>query len=532
MKGKAFIGLTRPVIVFAVAGALLTGAVAGASTRAAKPQKGGTLTVLKVAEQGAGWDPGQMLGVPFNSEVPGGFAIYDVLFYQDPQTQKLQPRIGQSLTTSDGGTTWTLKLRPNVKFSDGTPFDAEAVRFNWARLADPTTTPKPLKNPSVPALEIQSMQVVDATTLKIALKSVDPIFNLRATYNLSSVASPTALKALGASYGTTPVGAGPFVLKEWIKDVQQTYVRNEKYWETGQPYLDSLVVKFVLDDSQRLSTIQTGGGDVGVFFDPTYITTAEQAKLKTIPMSMPGGGWGVIFNNAKAPFNDARMRQAMALGIDRKHVVDTRRGGDPDLMVTHAVQEGSPYYDASLKLPKYDPAGAQKLIDAYVAEHGGQPVSFTLMNLTAGYGPLDVQEIQAQLLRLKNLDVKLETVQSTTGIARYTAGDYQAYLGGVRWNEPATDLVGWYSSTGGQNVERYSNPTVDALSAQLLVATDQKEKIRLHHDLVQQVLKDVPNIFLTKFISLQIVNKTVQNFPLYFDQRILSDQATLRKPKG
>ena len=113
------------------------------------------------------------------------------------------------------------------------------------------------------------------------------------------------------------MGAGPFVLKEWTKDVQQTYVRNDKYWETGHPYLDGLVVKFVLDDSQRLNTIQTGGGNVGVFFDPAYAGTAQQAKLKTITMSMPGGGWGLIFNNA-APFNDVRLRQAMALGIDRK----------------------------------------------------------------------------------------------------------------------------------------------------------------------------------------------------------------------
>src|SRR5262249_55331674 len=150
MRRKSVPVWVRLVGVLALAGVFCAGGTASATTHSAKPVKGGTLTYLKSGDQGNGWDPGQMLGVPTNSEVPGGFGIYDVLFYEDPATSKLVPRLGMSIATSDGGTNWTLKLRPDVKFTDGSAFDAEAVRFNWARLADPATQPAPLRQPSTP----------------------------------------------------------------------------------------------------------------------------------------------------------------------------------------------------------------------------------------------------------------------------------------------------------------------------------------------------------------------------------------------
>jgi peptide/nickel transport system substrate-binding protein len=521
----------RAIAFLGICGVILVGGTAGAATQSAKkPVKGGTLTLVKNAEQANGWDPVRMQGVPTNSEVPGAFAIYDALLYEDYTTSKLVGRIAESLVSSDGGTNWTLKLRPGVKFSDGTAFDAEAVRFNWARAADPQTAPTPLSQVKVPVQQIANMTVADPTTLKITLKAPDPVWDRRVAYTDASIASPTALKAAaGTDYGNKPIGAGPFILKEWIRDVSQTYVKNPTYWEKGHPYLDGLVVKFVPDDLQRLNTVQTGAANVGQVFDPTYYQKTLDAGLKAIPMSQPGGGWGMSFNTTKAPFDDVRVRQAFSLAIDRKQFNVTRRGGTA-LMRPTVETKGSPYYDKTEKNPDYDLAGAQKLIDSYVAEKG--PISFTWLSFNTPYIVEDTQLILAQFTKLKNFEVKPQFASSSEVVALYSAGNFQMIWQGVRWNEPATDLLNSYMTGGSNNIARYSNPTVDAAGAQLRTTTDLAQKKKLTHEIVMQVLKDVPNVWITTYMSTTFLQKTVQNYVPYFDARPLLDSVWISNKKA
>jgi len=244
---------------------------------------------------------------------------------------------------------------------------------------------------------------------------------------------------------------------------------------------------------------------------------------------MYGGGWGFQFNLSKAPFNDVRVRQAMALAIERKAFVDARRDGDKAFLINTTERPGSPYYDKSLKLPKYNLAEAQKLIDAVDAEQGGKPVTFTILGYVTPYIQLDVQFIQAQLAQLKNLEVKIETAQPAVVISRTGAGDYQAFVQGVRWNDPAIDLTSFFMSNGSQNRTRYNNPAVDVLGRQLLVETDAKEKIRLEHEIVKIVLKDVPSTWWSTYTSTQVLDSTVKNYVSFFDQRPLLDQVWLGK---
>src|SRR5262245_38327689 len=164
----------RRMAVWIGAVALLGGAlvtVAAPATAAAKPQTGGTLTILKASEAPNGWDPVNVGAIPQNTPTPQQLMIFDLLVYEDPVTLKIVPRVAQSFTTSDNGTTWTLKLRPNIQFSDGTPYDAAAVQFNWQREADATRNPRPTGYGTASA--IATMDVVDPLTLKITLKAQD-----------------------------------------------------------------------------------------------------------------------------------------------------------------------------------------------------------------------------------------------------------------------------------------------------------------------------------------------------------------------
>jgi peptide/nickel transport system substrate-binding protein len=516
-------------MVVAVTGLVLGSATSvGASTpAAAKPRSGGTLTLAKATEFNFGWDPVKFQGVGSNGEVPQAIAIFDVLFYEDPATLKLVPRIGTSLTSPDSGRTWTLKLRPNVKFSDGTPYDAEAVRFNWARYQDPANGAFPF--PAATANAAQTMEVVDPVTLRVTLKSPDPNWNRRVAERLAWIASPTALKTLGAGFGTKPVGAGPFLLKDWVRSSSYTFVRNPTYWQKGRPYLDELDIKLIADEASLLNNAQAGTANVVVTFDPNTAGQAKQAGMKVISMAANGGGFAMMFNTAKAPFNDVRVRNAMDLAIDRKAFNDNRRDGAKDSLMSTLDAPGTAFYDPTVKVPKYDLTGAQKLIDQVVAEKGG-PVRFTFSIFNTQYIQQDAQFLVAQLSKLKNVEITIEPLAPSELVRRYTTGDLQAFtqLSSARWNEPAIDLTNMFSST---NIMKYTNPTVTTALQQLVTATDQKTRQELVHTALTQVLKDSPLVWYTRQASNQIVDKKVQDFDVYFDQVPLVDQVWLGKSK-
>jgi peptide/nickel transport system substrate-binding protein len=495
-----------------------TSAAAASTDRAAGPQRGGTMTIIKSAEQSGGQDPIFYLGHPSPATQAGqDFAIYDALFMYDSESLKLVPRLATSMTTSDGGTTWTLKLRPNVKFSDGTTFDAAAVQFNWQRIADPAN-----KSPNISAANVvQAYQVVDPTTLRVTLKSADPNWNQTVASKLAWIGSPTAIKAEGAGFGAKPVGAGPFILKEWVRDDHYTFVRNPNYWEKGRPYLDEVDFKVITDTNAAYNTFKSGAANLFYLYDPLVAGQAQQDGYKEIPWIPNGGGQSLTMNNAKAPFNDVRVRQAVDLALDREAFNKTRRFSSKQFLMTSIDLPGSPFYDKNIAVPKYDLAAAQKLIDQVVQETG-KPVSFTLNAFTTPYLSQDAELVQAQLAKLKNVDVKLETLASSVGIARYTGGDYQVfYLGSPRWSEPTTDFYSSFFTGNSQNTARYSNPTVDAWLTQLKTAADQKTRVQLVHDVEKQVLKDAPVVWYTRIVHYQVLDKSVQDYVSYSTDPLL-----------
>ena len=141
---------------------------------------------------------------------------------------------------------WTLKLRPNIKFTDGTPFDAAAVKFNWQRLQDPNQ--RALL--AAKANQMQSMDVIDTTTLRITLKEKNAQFP-NSVVLMSFIGSPTAIQQRGNQFAGNPVGAGSFQFKSWVRNSALTLVRNPNYWNAPLPYLDQIVFKPVSEEQRH-----------------------------------------------------------------------------------------------------------------------------------------------------------------------------------------------------------------------------------------------------------------------------------------
>jgi peptide/nickel transport system substrate-binding protein len=223
----------------AAAAAALVALAAGCSTSsgssasgnspasAATPKKGGTLTIIYQNEV-TSLDPTATTTAAGAGALPY-YAIYDALFTLSAGTGQVTPKIGQSLTANSAQTVWTLTLRPGVKFSDGTPYDAAAVEFNWARDKAPTSAI------ASAAAIIKSMTVVGPTTLQVTLAAPDSSFDRTVAQQLLFIASPTAVKKERASFGTHPVGAGPFTLTSWVRNSQKTFAANPGYYQSGKP---------------------------------------------------------------------------------------------------------------------------------------------------------------------------------------------------------------------------------------------------------------------------------------------------------
>src|SRR5262249_39601072 len=150
-----------------------------------------------------------------------GFPIFDALITENTKTGVAVYRIAQSLTTTDA-INWTMKLRPGVKFSDNTTLDADAVKLNYERTADPAN-----KSPKAgTAQSIASMTVVDPTTLRMTIKAADAFWPIRIAEDLPYIVSPAQIKADPTKIATAPIGAGAYMVKEWVRNDHTLLVRN------------------------------------------------------------------------------------------------------------------------------------------------------------------------------------------------------------------------------------------------------------------------------------------------------------------
>jgi ABC-type transport system substrate-binding protein len=313
------------------------------------------------------------------------------------------------------------------------------------------------------------------------------------------------------------------MLTEWLAGDHETYVRNPNYWEKGRPYLDGMTHKFILDDTARYNTLKTTPGSIDIQKDPVLVPQATSDGYPVIQLGANGGGWALQFNTTTPPFNDVRVRQAVELAIDNAQFNQIRRSGDKKLMFGTLDAPGTPFYDQSITVPKVNLAAAQKLVDAVVAQTG-KPIQFTILTYTSAYILNDVTALQAQISKLKNVSVALDVEQSTAVQKAFALGQFQAFPITVRWNEPAVDMVNSFLSTGPTNYGHYNNSTVDTALNQLKTATDQKTRVQLVHSVEQQVLKDVPDAFYTRFPSITIPDKTIKGLTMYYPQNFLSDQ--------
>jgi len=481
----------------------------GTGTGDGTPVRGGEIVSVQSGAISS-WHPGAVSAAQTFQRMQ---AVYGLLMYVD-EAGVVQPSIAESFETEDGGKTWTLVLNEGVTFTDGTPFNAEAVKFNWDAIAEAGLG-------GGVANSFQS-EVIDELTLELVADPIDPTLAYRIAESLTFIASPDSLGDQGVEY-STPVGAGPFILESADAAEGEEYVRNDDYFVEGQPYADSFRTVIIADPAQRTQTVIQGGADMmngyEFWFDDAIGNPAvEMYRIES------GGFRNFVFNTTAEPFSDVRARQAVAMVIDPNALVQANMS-DPTLEGSTSIfPTQSPYYDAKFELSA-DLDAAQKLIDEVLAD--GISPDVKLLVPAAPENLRTSELIQLAVQQLEGLNVTLEQVPlSDWRTIAFANDDFDIsfYPGIYDLNPVSTSLPNALGTDGRENFSNFSHPDMDAALAELRGASDEagrKAAVRAIQEVFVEQLPFVP--FAVDYRTF-LLNSDMQNVVSVRPYILLTDQ--------
>ncbi|GAA1827476.1 glutathione ABC transporter substrate-binding protein GsiB [Pseudonocardia ailaonensis] len=400
-----------------------------------------------------GWDPGRTPAIAQND---GNImtALYGNLVYRDIDSGKVVPWLAKSLTPDAAGTNWTLTLRPDLKFSDGTVFDAAAVKANFDRHTD-----KAQGSYQYPSVVGVTTQVKDPTTLVITLPTPNLNFDQIMSGPLGQIYSPTAYAKDPKGYAVAPVGAGPYVLESWARDSRVVLKKSPTYVDAASVKVATLTVNVLPDLNQALNTVRSGQADIMVQTSPKFADDAKSSGLAVSEYPLSGiRGW--MMNLRSPAFSDVRARQAVAYAVNLDEltavIAPSEKTAPKSLFAAN-----SPFF-TDVRPATDDKAKAQQLFDTLAAE--GKPVNFTIMSTQSGSAEGAVAEaIQARLSQFKNVTVAVRPVTTaayTDAVNNTHSWDMTSFQ--LSYPDPEPQFYSMLHTGTRQNKFGYSSPEMDA----------------------------------------------------------------------
>ncbi|ASK62327.1 glutathione ABC transporter substrate-binding protein GsiB [Virgibacillus phasianinus] len=409
------------------------------------------------------------------------------------------PVLAKDYKVNDDGTVYTFHLKEGITFHDGAPFNAEAVKVNIDRLANPDNH---LKRHSLFAM-VDSTEAVDEYTVKINLKKPFGAFINNLAHPAGRIISPKALKKYGDEVARNPVGTGPFKFKEWVPGDHLTVAKYDDYWEEDYPKVDKITFEPTPENGSRVAKLQTGAADF------IYPVPPEQAKkidgkngieVKAEPSIVVQY---LAMNNRKEPFNDVKVRKAINLAINKEAFIKVVKSGfakplDSVIAPKTAFYSGQEVY-------KYNLEKAKQLLKEAGYADGFKTTVWGENNSTSMKG---MQFIQQQLAEI---GVEVEIVPMETGTmsekiwsAKPNETELEMYYGG--WS-PSTGDADWgiRPLLGGKeafppqsyNTAYYSNDKVNELISKALLTADPKEREKYYAEMQKIIWDDAPWAFLS-----------------------------------
>ena len=446
------------------------------------PKRGGTLKVALDSDI-IGVDPhGASAGVDRSVYT----SVYNGLVAPDKNLQIVLD-LADSWTTPDDRT-YVFKLRSGVKFHDGTPCDADAVKKNFDWILDPANA-----SPRRPEIEdIQDVAVVDPLTVKITLKNPFAPFLAIISDRAGYIVSPTARQKFGKDFTRNPVGTGPFQFVEWVKDDHVTFKRFEGYFEKDIPLLDQIVYRPIPDLTVALTELKTGNVDFLYRIDPKDVDDIKNTPGLT-HLEGPGVGFqGLWVNTAKGPLATLALREAVSAALDRDALFATAYFGVGQI-AQGPIPPSSWAYEASVPTVKRDLDRARaKLVE------GGMPNGFSMVLKAQSNSPLQekiTQLVQAQLKDV-GIAVQIQTLEFGALLKAGEQNDFDAMsLGWSGRIDPDGNIEPIFSTKGAFNYGKYTSPDVDTLIDRGRQTSDQAQRKKIYQDLQAKLNADAAYLF-------------------------------------
>lgn len=484
LKSAAALGLG-----FAAGGAL---SLDPTSAEAATVKRGGTLRVAAPAAKSID---------PLKIDNAGAIAIVqqvgEYLVWAEPDLS-LRPVLATSWHTTDGGKTWIFELRKGVRFHDGREMTADDVVATFERLIDPKKASSARGQLSF--LKPGGTTRVDRHTVKFSLERAIGQFPYY-TQIYNAVILP---KDYAGNFAQHPVGTGPFKLTRYQPQQSASFVRNEHYWDAGKPYLDKVEIDLYGGPQPMILALQGGEADMMLAVSANDAKPLANDKNIHIDRAHSSATRLLCMRVDQKPFDDARVREAVALCLNRPAMVKALLAGAGQVADDNPI---APIFGLSTDVPqrKQDVARARKLLAA-----AGHPQGFDIDLYTGNYLELPQYAVLAQqMLAPAGIRVKLHVEPLNVYYSHWT----KVSFGLTDWtgrNTPAQILNAAFSGSSDWNASHWKNAGFDKLVSQLEAATEAKRRDELAHEIAALMLKETPAAIAYFIDLLRPMNRRVR----------------------
>ena len=437
----------------------------------------------------------------------------------------IQPLLAERFEASSDAKEFTFYLRKNVKFHDGTDFNAQAVKINLERLANPDN--KLSRRVLVSMLD--HVDVVDDYTIKIILKQPYGAFPSSLAHTGTMMISPAALEKYGKDIDMHPVGTGPFVFKKRTSDTLEV-VKNEHYWKDNVS-VDGIVIRSVPESGARFAMLQAGEVQFVPDFPPELFAVAQKMPTLDVIKQPSISEYYVAINNMRKPFDDVRVRQALNYAVDKQAFCKVVMNG----FCEPSTSPIPPLLKFYTNVGKYDynPEKAKKLL-----AEAGYPNGFE----TEMFGKNSTMVVRA----LQFLQQQLAAVNVKVSVTPLETGVEADRVWGARTPEESTvkmQFGGWSASTGDAdyglrpllasesfppnlfNVAYYKNDAVDKDLADAIKTADDTKRAELYAKAQKTIFEDAPWIFLGEKDNLSAKSKKLSGVYMLPDGGFILEDA-------
>lgn len=468
--------------------------------------------VIAVASDAANLDPQNSSDVP-SANIQTN--IFEKLVKKD-QDEKIIPALAESWKTIDD-TTWEFKLRENVTFHDGEPFNAEAAKKSFERILDPEVA-----SPRFFIFEmILAIDVVDEYTLRLTTDYPFAPLLSHLAHPAGAIVSPKSIDedyaamkdgaTPGSVISENPIGTGFFKFEKWNPGADIALVKNEDYWgDLAQ--VDHVLFKVIPESGTRLAELETGYAQIIEPVQPTEVPLVEDSGKATVDVKTSSSLSYIGFNVEHEPFDDVRVRQAISMLTNKDDIIDGIYEGY-GLKATGPLAPGVFGYNGDKEPIAYNPEKALELLKEAGLEDGFETTIWTNDNPQR----VDSAIVLQQALKEANIDVKIEILEWGAYLDKVDNGEHDLFILGL--TNPVGDadyflrsLFHSDSKGAGGNNSFYDVPKIDALIDEAREKIDENERIDIYNEIQDILIEDAPLIYIHHQAFLSGISDSIEGY--------------------